>query len=195
MEHIHGDHAKFLMSEERKRFHDPQTVLAGIGATCGMVMADLGSGPGFFTIPMAQLAGEGGLVYAVDGNQAMLNALKENLVNAEVNPKVVKIIQSDVCNTKIPDTSVDLVLFANLLHEVEDRKAFFQELMRISKPGACIVDLDWKKIQTEQGPPLKERLSEAEARAVFAENGFVVIKQIDVGSYHYMVIGKTADRS
>lgn len=194
MEH-HSDRAKFLMSEERKRFHDPQTVIKGIGATPGMVMADLGSGPGFFTVPMAQLAGEGGLVYAVDGNQAMLNALKENLSKASVNPQVVKIIKSDVCNTGIPDASVDLVLFANLLHEVSDRKAFFQELHRISKPDACIVDLDWKKTPTEHGPPLKERLSEAEASSVFTENGFTVVKQVDVGPYHYELIGKPIIRS
>jgi ubiquinone/menaquinone biosynthesis C-methylase UbiE len=194
MEH-HIDRAKFLMSEERKRFHDPETVLNSIGATHGMVMADLGSGPGFFTVPMAQLAGEDGLVYAVDGNQAMLTALKENLANAGVKPKVVKIINSDVCNTDIPDASVDLVLFANLLHEVADRKAFFQELHRITKPDACIVDLDWKKIQTEHGPPLKERLSEAETTSVFADNGFSVIKQVEVGPYHYELIGKPAVRS
>jgi ubiquinone/menaquinone biosynthesis C-methylase UbiE len=183
------------MSEERKRFHDPQTVLKSIGAKQGMVMADLGSGPGFFTVPMAQLAGEGGLVYAVDGNQAMLDALKENLAKAGVNPKIVKIINSDVCNTMIPDGSVDLVLFANLLHEVSDRKTFFQELRRISKPDAIIVDLDWKKTPTEHGPPLKERLSEDEASTVFAENGFSVIKLVDVGPHHYELIGKPAVRS
>jgi ubiquinone/menaquinone biosynthesis C-methylase UbiE len=42
----------------------------------GMTMADLGSGPGFFTIPMAKVTGENGLVYAVDSNLTMLNALK-----------------------------------------------------------------------------------------------------------------------
>ncbi len=186
----HSDRAKFLMSEERKRFHDPQTVLKSIGAKPGKVMADLGSGPGFFTVPLAQIAGEGGLVYAVDSNQAMLNALKENLAKAGVNPQVVKIINGDVCSTGIPDASVDLVLFANLLHEVADRKAFFQELKRISKPDARIVDLDWKKIPTEHGPPLNERLSEAEARAVFEENGFSVVKLVDVGPCHYELIGK-----
>lgn len=194
MEHFHGDRAKFLMSEERKRFHDPQAVLNSIGVTRGMVMADLGSGPGFFTVPMAQIAGESGLVYAVDGNQAMLNALKENLAKAGVSPKVVKIINSDVCSTGIPDASVDLVLFANLLHEVPDRKAFFQELRRICKQDACILDLDWKKTPTEHGPPLKERLSEKEASAVFTENGFSVVKQLDVGPYHYELIGKPASR-
>lgn len=195
MQHFHGDRAKFLMSEERKRFHDPQTVLESIGVKQGMVMADLGSGPGFFTVPLAQIAGEDGFVYAVDGNQAMIDALKENLAKAGVNPESVKIINSDVCSTGIPDASIDLVLFANLLHEVADRKAFFKELLRISKPDACIVDLDWKKTPTEHGPPMTERLSEAEASTVFAENGFTVVKKVDVGPYHYELIGKPTVRS
>lgn len=191
----HSDRAKFLMSEERKQFHNPETILKSVGAIEGMIMADLGSGPGFFTIPMAQLTGAEGLVYAVDSNQVMLSSLKENIAKSGVNPKVVKIVNSDVCNTGIAKESVDLVLFANVLHEVEDRKAFFQEVRRISKPTAYIIDVDWKKIQTEHGPPLKERLSEAEANSVLAENGFSVIKQIDVGPYHYELICKPTVRT
>jgi ubiquinone/menaquinone biosynthesis C-methylase UbiE len=63
-----------------------------------------------------------------------------------------------VCHTGIPKESVDLVLFANVLHEVQDKKAFFREVRSISKPTACIVDVDWKKVQTEYGPPFKLRL-------------------------------------
>lgn len=51
----HTDRVKFLMSEERKHQHDPVTILKEAGATKGMTIADLGSGPGFFTIPMAQM--------------------------------------------------------------------------------------------------------------------------------------------
>ncbi len=90
----------------------------------------------------------------------------------------------------IPKESIDLVLFANVLHEVEDKKAFFQEVRRIAKPTAHIVDVDWKKIQTEYGPPLKERLSEDEAKQVLAQNGFSIIKQIDLGPTHYELIYK-----
>ena len=171
MEH-HIDRVKFLMSEERKQQHNPETILNEAGVTKGMIIADLGSGPGFFTIPMAQMTGEKGLVYAVDSNQTMLNGLKENIAKSEVNPNIIKIVNNDVCHTGIPKESVDLVLFANVLHEVEDRKAFFQEVRRIAKPTAYIVDVDWKKIQTDHGPPLKERLSEDEANRVLAENGF-----------------------
>jgi ubiquinone/menaquinone biosynthesis C-methylase UbiE len=189
MEH-HLDRVKFLMSEERKQQHDPHKVLNEARVTEGMIIADLGSGPGFFTIPLAQITGEKGLVYAVDSNQEMLNGLEENVAKSEVNPNIIKMVNSDVCNTGIPKGSVDLVLFANVLHEVEDKKAFFQEVRRISKSTAYIVDLDWKKIQTEHGPPFKERLSEDEAKLVLAENGFSVIKQVDVGPYHYELICK-----
>ncbi len=193
MEHhidLHIDRVKFLMSEERKQWHNPETVLNEIGITEGMIIADLGSGPGFFTIPMAQMTGEKGLVYAVDSDQTILDGLKENIAKSEVTPNIIKIVDSDVCHTGIPKESVDLVLFANVLHEVEDKKAFFQEVRRISKPTAYIVDVDWKKAQTEYGPPLKIRLSEDEANRVLAENGFCVIKQIDLGSTHYELIFK-----
>jgi ubiquinone/menaquinone biosynthesis C-methylase UbiE len=189
MEH-YIDRVKFLMSEERKQWHSPETVLKEIRIRKGIIIADLGCGPGFFTIPMAQMTGEKGLVYAVDSNQTMLNGLKENLANSEVKANIVKIVNSDVCHTGIPKESVDLVLFANVLHEVEDKKAFFQEVRRISKPTTHIIDVDWKKIQTEYGPPFKERLSEDEANRVLKENGFFVIKQIDIGPYHYELICK-----
>jgi ubiquinone/menaquinone biosynthesis C-methylase UbiE len=186
----HIDRVKFLMLEERKQQHDPQIILIEAGVTKGMTIVDLGSGPGFFTIPMAQMTGERGLVYAVDSNQAMLDGLKENIAKSEVNPNIIKMVNSDVCHTGIPEQSVDLVLFANVLHEVEDKKPFFQEVRRISKTTAYIVDVDCKKIQTEHGPPMKERLSKDEAKRVLSENGFSVIKQIDIGPYHYELICK-----
>jgi len=191
----HSDRAKFLMSEERKQWHNPETILTCAGATKGMTMADLGSGPGFFTIPMAQMTGEKGLVYAVDSNESMLESLKENISKSEANPRVIKIIKSDVCHTGIPIESVDLVLFANVLHEVDDRKAFFQEVKRISKLTAYIVDVDWKKIQTEHGPPLESRLSEDEAKQILSESGFTVVKQTDAGPYHYELICKPTVQS
>ena len=191
----HCDLAKFLMSEERKQWHNPETILKYAGVTEGMTMADLGSGPGFFTIPMAQITGEKGLVYAVDSNQNMLNSLKENIAKSKVNPRVIRIVDSDVCNTGIPKESVDLVLFANVLHEVSDRKAFFQEVKRISKHTAYIVDIDWKKIQTEHGPPLESRLSEDEAKQILSESGFTVVKQTDAGPYHYELIAKLSPKT
>ena len=83
----HSDRVKFFMSEERKQWHNPETIL-NVGVVKGMTMADLGSGPGFFTIPMAKATGEKGLVYAVDSNVSMLNALKENIARSGVDSRI-----------------------------------------------------------------------------------------------------------
>ena len=120
----------------------------------------------------------------------MIDGLKENITKSKINPKIIKIVKSDVCHTEIPKESVDLILFANVLHEIQDKKAFFQEVRRISKSSTHIIDVDWKKVQTEHGPPFKERLSENEVNQILTENGFSVIKQIDAGKWHYEIICK-----
>jgi ubiquinone/menaquinone biosynthesis C-methylase UbiE len=71
----YSDRVKFFMSEERKQWHNPETILKNVGVVNGMTMADLGSGPGFFTIPMAKATGEKGLVYAVDRVLVLLRVI------------------------------------------------------------------------------------------------------------------------
>jgi ubiquinone/menaquinone biosynthesis C-methylase UbiE len=104
------------------------------------------------------------------------------------NKDIIQIITSDVCHKGIPKNSVDVAFFANMLHDLENRNAFFQEIKRICKPTALVVDLDWKKVQTEFGPPLRIRLTEEASKRILSENGFTVIKLIDAGPYHYELI-------
>ena len=71
----HIDRVKFLMSNERKLQHNPENILNEAGVAKGMVIADLGSGPRFFTLPLARMTGDKGIVYAVDSSQTMLYGL------------------------------------------------------------------------------------------------------------------------
>jgi ubiquinone/menaquinone biosynthesis C-methylase UbiE len=103
----HEDRIKLMMSAERKKMHDPQTVLRNAGVRKGLTIADLGCGPGFFTKPLAQATGEKGLVYAVDSSETMLGSLKENIVKSAVNTSKIKIVNDDVCHTRIPNASVE----------------------------------------------------------------------------------------
>ncbi len=192
MEHKE-DRAKFMMSAARKEWHDPQTVLDAIGIKKGMTLVDLGCGPGFFTIPMAAVTGENGVVYAVDSDPVMLGYLTDNIVKSGVKNRIIRIVSGDVCDTGLPGGSVDVAFFANVLHEVENKEAFLEELKRICKPTAYVVDVDWKKVQTEHGPPLKIRLSEEEATELMSKYGFAIIKKMDVGPKHYELIFRLAD--
>jgi ubiquinone/menaquinone biosynthesis C-methylase UbiE len=160
---MHEDFANRLMSEERRRIQDPRLIVDQLRLGSGVVVADLGCGPGFFTIPIALKVGDAGMVYAVDSSPEMLKRLIWNVKESHIPENVVRVIQADVSHTSIPSRSVDPVFFADILHDIEDRAGFLTEVKRIANATAAVVDLDWQKIETGFGPPLKIRLSEADS--------------------------------
>ncbi|MCL5994556.1 MAG: class I SAM-dependent methyltransferase [Chloroflexi bacterium] len=47
-------------------------------------MLDLGCGPGFWTLPLAEQTGPGGIVWALDISQEMLDALASRQLPSQV---------------------------------------------------------------------------------------------------------------
>lgn len=178
--------AKLLMAEDRKEWQNPEEILDQLRIQEGSCAVDLGCGPGFFALPLSKRIGKHGKLYAVDANPVMLRNLNTNLHNAPFEKAMVEVINADVCNSGIPDQSADLVVFANLLHDLDDPKLFFEEMARILKEGGQIVDIDWHKLETSDlGPAVDRRLSESESRKLIRENGFRIINALNVGPYHY----------
>lgn len=184
----HDEFARILLSDERKKWQDPLKISKAMGVRRGITVADLACGPGFFTLPLASLVGDGGVVYAVDANQTMLDHLRATIATSDAQSKTTRVIQADVSNTGIPSGSVDVALFANVLHDIEDKNTFLTEVKRICRPGAAVVDIDWKKVKTGMGPPFEIRLTEAESRNILAASGLRVTKSIDAGPYHYGLV-------
>lgn len=153
-----------------------------------MVVADLGCGPGFFTIPIALKVGDAGIVYAVDSSPEMLKRLTRNVKESRLPENVVRVVQADVSHTSIPSRSVDLVFFADILHDLEDHAGFLTEVNRIAKARGTVVDIDWQKIETGFGPPLNIRLTEEDSRKIMTTNGFSVTGTISSGLYHYGLV-------
>ncbi len=102
----------------------------------GQVVADLGCGPGFFTIPLAETVGPGGRVYAVDSDIRPIRAVerkarKKSLGNIETH-------HTSAGNLSfIGDASVDFVLADGLLCTMAPREHIqaVHEIKRILKAG------------------------------------------------------------
>lgn len=177
------------MSEERKSWQDPEQVLDQIGVAPGSTVVDLACGPGYFTIPFAKKATSSGKVYAVDSNPTMIDHLRKNLAAAGI-LNIVEVMQVDVCRTNIPNEAADCVLFANVLHDIEDKKSFLNEVRRVSNANCQIVDIDWHKYDCEFGPPMELRLTEEESRQLLRNHGFSIVRAISPGKYHYGFVCK-----
>ncbi len=187
--------AERLMSKERREWQDPEEIIKRIGIRRGMIVADLACGPGFFTIPIARKVGKDGEVYAVDSDDRMLDHLRANLEKSRVAQGVVKAITADVSDTGIPSRSVDVALFANIVHDLDDVATFLREVKRIGKNDFTVVDIDWQKIHTEHGPPFEIRLTKEESIRILSRNGLKVTSTIDAGHFHYGLICKRSPSS
>ncbi len=184
-----------LMSDERREWQDPEAILQRAGVAEGMTVVDLGCGPGFFSLPMASIVGASGRVYAVDSSPTMLRHLRRAIKVAGVSRGPIRIVEADVSRTGIPAGTVDVALFANVLHDIDDKRSFLEEVRRICRKGAAVVDVDWKKSRTESGPPHRIRLSASEAKTILSENGFRVVRPFEAGPFHYGLLLRDIEAS
>jgi ubiquinone/menaquinone biosynthesis C-methylase UbiE len=175
------EHLERLTDPERSEWQDPVAILRTLGLESGMSMADVGCGPGFFSLPAADLVGNAGRVYAIDMEETMLWALQERLLQKNVQRVLPVLSREDLI--PLSSGSVDRALLVNVLHEL-DGEATLSEVWRLLRGDGRFGVVDWKKEPTEHGPPLEHRISASEAQAFLAKNGFVG-EPVDVGPYHY----------
>ena len=102
--------------------------------TCaGAVVADLGCGPGYFTIPMAELVGEGGKVYAIDSDRKSIQKLRE-----KIGPSLENVIETHTASAAhvdmVADQCIDFVFANGLLCCMLDHDGAIREIKRILKP-------------------------------------------------------------
>lgn len=167
-------------------FINQDRIIRQLGVRTGMVIADLGCGAGYFTIPMARLLQNTGRIYAVDVLSAALESVMSQaklygLLNIETRRANVEVVGS----TKIPDNKCNLVVLANILFQCSDQDALFAEAKRILAPGGKIVVIDWIPNNAAMGPKFESCISEETAKKMAIKNGLKAIGEIHAGVTHY----------
>lgn len=179
-----------LLDDSRYEALQPKQMLLRLGLKEGDTMADIGCGPGFFTLPAAEIVGSHGTVFAADVQGEMLSAVKSRTVEQGVtNVRVVKTSEMDV---PLPQASADFVLLAFVLDEVNHRSTFLHRVARILKPGGTIAVIEWQKHEQVEGPPLDDRLSPDELLADAQAAGLVIDKREDLNDHQYLCTFVTA---
>ncbi len=103
--------------------------------TKGQVVADLGCGPGYYTLPLAESVGPEGKVYAVDSDEKAIQVL-EKKANKQGYHNIEAHATSASDMSFIKDASVDFVLAEGLLCSMAPRyrDSAVSEIKRILKP-------------------------------------------------------------
>ncbi len=154
----------------------------------GSRVLDAGCGPGAYTLALAEVIGDGGVVYAVDAWAEGIALLKES-----ISKKAITNIRAEVADVSVhipaSDDFIDLCLTASVLHDlIEDQKAqgALSEIRRVLKDDGILAVVEFKKIEGPPGPPRHIRLSPEELKSFLKAHGFQSFKTSDVGDYHYL---------
>ena len=186
---FNATHARRLDDPARRVSLPPAEVLAAMVLHSGETIADVGAGPGYFSLPLAQAVGPQGKVYAVDAQEEMLSLLRQKL--DEFTLSIVELIHSEADNTGLPASCCDLVFAANVWHEFDDHAAVLREFARVLKPDGRIAILDWRTdVLPEHGPPLEHRLDSSHAMDALRSSGFQKVATANVGLYSWLVQGE-----
>lgn len=130
-------HFKFMSFEFKLRdlFSPRKNILKEVGIKPGFHVLDYGCGPGSYIIPLSELVGKSGKIYALDIHPLAIQrvrsiASKKKLTNVET-------IRSD-CKTGLSDSSMDVILLYDTLHDLSDPTGVLEELNRVLKPNGIL---------------------------------------------------------
>lgn len=163
----------------------PDEILKKLGLKQGDIVADIGCGIGYFSIPAAEIVGQKGTVYGLDIEIEMVKEVERRAI--EHNILNIRAMVTGEYDFKLQDASVSKALACLVLHEVEDKKRFLKEANRILKPGSSLAIVEWIKKNTDWGPPINHRLEGDNVKNVLQNFGFKEMNCFELNDYFYIL--------
>ncbi len=183
-----------LERDSRGAMQHPAQIMELLSIRPGDVVADVGAGSGYFTIPIAKAVGAKGRVIATDIRQEMLDYIagrleKEGLEN-------VQLLKVEPNDPGLPVGAVGTVLMVDVIHYVKDRVDFARKLKGALAPGGRVVVIDFRydpEAKREFAPPPEQQVPRETLDREMAEAGFKVVESYDFLPEQYFVIYRVAE--
>ena len=169
-----------VVERDRDKWQRPADILQALDLRQGNVVADIGSGAGYFTLKLSSVVGKGGTVLAVDIQRLPLIFLRiRALLHNQHN---IRAVHGKPDDPKLA-RPVDAVLIVNAYHEFADPQRILECIVHSLRPGGRLVIAD-------RGPRSNEgQTRESEARnhemppnlleSELLHSGFELVKRED----------------
>ena len=162
-----------LIGPEREARWQPSEFLKRLSLQPGQSVLDLGSGPGLWTLPLAEIVSADGVVWALDVSQDMLDLLMQRNP-----PTQVRTLQAELPQIELPTGSLDYIWAAFVLHEVTPLEEMVRQMRRLLNENGVLAVLDWSpSAEGGAGPPSAHRISAATLSKQLLDAGFASVRQ------------------
>ena len=117
-------------------------VVAALKLQQGQTVADIGAGSGLLEVPLAKAVGPRGHVYAVEIDAGFFPEIRKRTAAAQVTN--VETVLGKFTDPALPVKSIDVAIFHDVIHHVENRPAYIKELAGYLAPAGRIVVIDYE---------------------------------------------------
>ena len=131
-----------LANPLRRLVHNPASIL-GEHVRTGMKVLEIGPGMGFFSLPMAEMAGPSGKIIAVDIQPRMIKRLEERARRAGMAERIeCRLCSAGSLGVDDLAGSVDFVFAFAVVHEMPGLENLFRQLFKALKKGGSVLMAD-----------------------------------------------------
>jgi ubiquinone/menaquinone biosynthesis C-methylase UbiE len=181
--------AHVLDDPGRDAWQKPHEVIQALNPGPDAVIADIGSGTGYFAVRLANMVPKG-RVYGVDVEPDMVNYLAER-AKREKRGNLIAVAGS-AGDPRLPE-KVDLVLLVDVYHHIENRQRYFRNLHASLKPGGRIAVIDFR-LESAEGPPRAARVAPQRVIDELKAAGYHLSKKHDFLPNQYFLVFQNSPR-
>lgn len=177
--------AGWLERPGREREERTDLLLASLALEPDDVVADLGAGTGYFTLPIARRL-TGGRVLAVDLQPEMLGIIRERA--AAEGLENVELVQASAQDPDLPPGTVDWVLMVDAYHEFSHPREVMQAVFHALRAGGRVALVEYRA--EDPSVPIKplHKMSEAQARRELEAVGLAWVGTLDVLPRQHLIL-------
>jgi ubiquinone/menaquinone biosynthesis C-methylase UbiE len=177
--------ADWLTRDSRQREEDCESMLGALGVKPGQTVCDMGCGNGFYTLKLAEMVGDKGLVYAVDIQQEMLRLLESRA--EKTNLKNIKPVLGSLIDPRLPEGKLDIILCVDVYHEFSHPEHMLAAMRKALKKNGRLVLVEFRK--EDPDVPIKElhKMSKEQINKELLSNGFKLVAQFDKLPWQHMM--------
>jgi SAM-dependent methyltransferase len=178
----------WLERTDREKEEGPSKAIALLDLAPDAIIADIGAGSGYYSFRIAPLIPKGKVI-AVDIQQEMLDYLKTEAAKREITN--VQPHLGTIDSIKLPENSIDAVLFVDAYHEFSHPAEMLQSIHTALKPGGKIYLLEFRAEDTRVPIKRLHKMSAAQATKEFEALGFTFVEnKSDLPWQHFLVFKK-----
>lgn len=175
--------AQVFDDPKRDVWQKPHEVIQALALKPDAVIADIGSGTGYFSARFANMVPKG-RVYGVDTEPDMVKYLAERAKREGL--KNLTAIAGKPGDPRLPEKA-DVIVLVDVYHHIEDRERYFRQLRNSLKPEGRVAIIDFR-MDSPDGPPASARIAPERVKDEFKGAGYSLVQEHAFLPHQYFLV-------